>query len=122
MAQTKERAEAPSDGALTPQELQGEQAAEMPNREAMTLLDLDATLDLSLDVAAPIDAAIAANANVAAPIDASVAANVIGIGSKAVSLADQDSIIVQNLDGTATANATQDATINQADAMGDTTG
>jgi len=121
MAQTKERAEAPSDGALTPQELQSEQAAEMPNREAMTLLDLDANLDLALDLAAPIDAAIAANANVAVPVDASVAANVIGIGSTAASSADQDSIIAQTLNGEANATATQTATIDQGDNMADTT-
>lgn len=107
-----------ADRALSEQDLQGEQASEMPNREAMSLLDLDATLDLALDVAAPIDAAIAANANVAAPIDASVAANVIGIGSRALSSADQDSVIVQNLDGEANATAIQDATIDQADNMG----
>jgi hypothetical protein len=111
-----------TEGALTPQELQGEQAAEMPNREAMSLLDLDATLDLALDIAAPIDAAVAANANVAVPLDASVAANVIGIGSKAASVADQDSIIQQTLNGEANATANQDATIDQSDNMGDTAG
>ena len=57
--------------------------------------------------------AIAANANIAAPINASVAANVVSIGSTAISSADQDSIIVQNLDGVANATATQDATIDQ---------
>jgi hypothetical protein len=107
---------------LSSEELQNEQAAEMPNREAMTLLDLDANLDLALDLAAPIDAAIAANANVAVPLDASVAANVIGIGSTAASSADQDSIIAQTLNGTATATATQDATIDQGDNMADAAG
>jgi len=106
---------------LSTDELQNEQAAEMPNREAMTLLDLDANLDLALDLAAPIDAAIAANANVAVPLDASVAANVIGIGSTAASSADQDSIVAQTLNGVANATANQDATIDQGDNMGDTT-
>jgi len=111
-----------AEDALTEQELQGEQASEMPNREAMSLLDLDATLDLSLDIAAPIDAAVAANANVAVPLDASVAANVIGIGSKAASVADQDSIVSQTLNGVANATANQDALIDQSDNMGDTVG
>ena len=61
---------------LTSDELEAQQAAELPDREAMSLLDLNVDLGLGLDVAAPIDAAVAANANVAAPIDASVAANV----------------------------------------------
>jgi hypothetical protein len=106
---------------LSDAELQAEQAAELPDREAMQLLDLDATLDLALDLAAPIDAAIAANANVAAPIDASVAANVIGIGSTAASSADQDALIQQTLTGVANANATQDVTMDQADDLSDGT-
>jgi hypothetical protein len=104
---------------MTQDELQQEQASEMPDRENMSLLDLDANLDLALDLAAPIDIAVAANANVAAPIDASVAANVIGIGSTAYSAADQDSIIMQDLDGEANATATQTATIDQGDDMSD---
>jgi hypothetical protein len=70
-------------------------------------------LDLALDLAAPIDAAVAANANVAAPIDAAVAANILSVDSEATALADQDSIIIQDLDGTAIANANQDATVQQ---------
>ena len=104
---------------MTQDELQQEQASDMPDRENMSLLDLDANLDLALDLAAPIDIAVAANANVAAPIDASVAANVIGIGSNAISSADQDSIIMQDLDGEANATANQNATIDQGDDMSD---
>jgi len=113
-------AKEPKQQEMTQDELQQEQASEMPDRENMSLLDLDANLDLALDLAAPIDAAVAANANVAAPIDASVAANVIGIGSTAYSSADQDSIIMQDLDGEANATATQTATIDQGDNMADT--
>ena len=98
---------------LTNDEMAAETVAALPDREAMSLLDLSANLDLSLDLAAPIDAAIAANANVAAPIDAAVAANIGSVGSEATAVADQDSIIVQDLDGTAIANATQDATVEQ---------
>jgi hypothetical protein len=99
--------------ALTVAEMEAETAAALPDREAMSLLDIAADLDLSLDLSAPIDAAIAANANVAAPIDAAVAANVASVGSEATAVADQDSVIIQDLDGTAIANATQDATIQQ---------
>ena len=98
---------------LTPDEIEAESAAALPDREAMSLLDLSANIDLALDLAAPIDAAIAANANVAAPIDAAVAANIASVGSEATAIADQDSVIIQELDGTAIANAEQDATIQQ---------
>lgn len=104
-----------SNPGLTPEEMQDQQAAALPDREAMSLLDLNADLDLALDVAAPIDASVAANANVAAPIDAAVAANVVSVDSDALAEAPQDSIIVQDLDGEATATAIQDATIDQAD-------
>ena len=98
---------------LTPEEVQAEAGAELPDKEAMSLLDLNADLDLALDIAAPIDAAVAANANVAAPIDGAVAANVVSFDSAAVATADQDSIVMQNLEGEATATATQDASIDQ---------
>ena len=77
------------------------------------LLDVNVDLALDADIAAPIAGAVAANANVAAPIDAAVAANVASIGSTAVASADQDSIIVQELDGVANATANQDATVEQ---------
>ena len=98
---------------LTPADLEAEGVAALPDREAMSLLDLSANLDLALDIAAPIDAAVAANANVAAPIDAAVAANILSVDSEATAVADQDSIIIQDLDGTAIATAEQDATVQQ---------
>ena len=110
---------------LSREELEAQDGAGLPDKEAMSLLDgvgdltsggllnLEVDLALDADVAAPIDAAVAANANVAAPIDAAVAANVASIGSEATAVADQDSIIVQDLDGVATATADQDATIEQ---------
>ena len=100
---------------LSPEEIAGEDAAALPDREAMSLLDLNANLDLALDVAAPIDAAVAANANVAAPIDAAVGANILSVNSEAVASAPQDSVIFQDLDGEATATAIQDASIDQSD-------
>ena len=98
---------------LRPDELAAEAAAELPDREAMSLLDLNLDLALDADVAAPIGAAVAANANVAAPIDASVAANVASVNSVAVSSADQDASITQVLDGVATATTNQDSAIDQ---------
>ena len=98
---------------LSPEELAAETGAALPDKEVISLLDLNADLDIALDAAAPIDLAVAANANVAAPIDAAVAANVASIGSEATAVADQDSLIVQNLDGVASATADQDATIEQ---------
>jgi hypothetical protein len=110
---------------LTREELEAQDGADLPNKEAMSvlsdmtdltgggLLDLDVDLNLDADVAAPVDAAVAANANVAAPIDASVAANVASVGSTAQAVADQDSIIVQDLDGVANAVADQTSTIDQ---------
>jgi len=110
---------------LTKADLEAQEGADLPNKEAMSVLDdvtgltgggllnLDVDLNLDADVAAPVDAAVAANANVAAPIDASVAANVASIGSTAVASSDQDSIIVQDLDGVANAVADQTSTIDQ---------
>jgi hypothetical protein len=98
---------------LSEQELDQQEAQELPGREAMSLLDVPADLNLALDLAAPIDAAVAANANVAAPIDASVSANVLSVGSQSLASADQDSAVIQTLNGEATATAIQDADIDQ---------
>ena len=96
-------------------EIQAESGAALPDKEAMSLLDVNVDLDLALDIAAPIDAAVAANANAALPIDAAVSANVLSFDSTAAALADQDSVVGQTLNGTATATAVQDATIDQAE-------
>lgn len=78
------------------------------------LLNIDVDAALDADVAAPIAGAVAANANVAAPINASVAANVASIDSSAVSVANQDVVLNQNLDDVvAEATADQDSTITQ---------
>jgi len=78
------------------------------------LLDVDVNVALDADVASPIAGAVAANANVAAPIDAAAAANVLSVGSEATAVADQDAIIVQDLDDVvAEATAQQDSTITQ---------
>src|SRR6187402_2946353 len=114
-------AQKPAPQGLSKEELDAQQASDLPDREAMTtLLDLDANVDLALDLAAPIDAAVAANANVAIPLDASVGANVLSVNSAAVSSAHQEAPVTQSLNGVANATATQDATIDQGDDMSET--
>ncbi len=100
---------------LSADELAAEEGTALPDKEVISLLDLNADLDLALDAGAPIDLAVAANANVAAPIDAAVAANVLSVGSSAQALADQGVIIDQGITGEAVANAPQDSTIDQSD-------
>ena len=102
------------DEELTEEVLQAETADALPDRQAMSLLDVNANLDLALDLAAPVDIAAAVNANVAAPIDAAVSANVLSPDAVSQALADQSSVISQDLDGEATALAIQDATVDQA--------
>lgn len=100
---------------LSTAELDAEGVTALPSKEVISLLDLNADLDLALDVAAPIDLAIAANANVAAPIDAAVSANILSFGSESAALADQDAVILQSISGEAIADSTQDSTLNQAE-------
>ena len=98
---------------LSADELAAETAAPLPDKEVISLLDLNADLDLALDAAAPIDLAVAANANVAAPIDASVGANVLSTGSTAQALSDQGALIDQGITGEAVAHAPQVSGIDQ---------
>src|SRR4051795_5345748 len=98
---------------LSDQELADQQATDLPDREAMSLLDVVADLNLDLDLAAPIDAGVAANANVAAPIDAAVGANLLSLNSETLANAPQQSLVQQQLHGDALADSHQDATIDQ---------
>jgi hypothetical protein len=98
---------------LSPEELQAETATALPDKEVVSILDLNADLDLAIDAAAPIDLAVAANANVAAPINAAAGANILSFGSEATAVGDQGVILNQNIDADATANAGQDSTIDQ---------
>jgi hypothetical protein len=59
---------------LTPEELEAQEAAELPDREAMSLI----------------------NANIAAPVNAAVAANILSDGSVAYANAEQDVDITQS--------------------------
>ena len=88
-------------------ELAGQEAVALPDKEVVSILDLNADLDLAIDAAAPIDLAVAANANVAAPIDAAVGANILYTGSTAQALADQGVIIDQGITADATARRRQ---------------
>ena len=97
---------------LTKDELDAEAVTALPDKEVASILDLNADLDLGLDVAAPIDLAVAANANVAAPIDAAVGANILSDGSIAQALSDQGVMIDQVVTADATATSTQDSTID----------
>jgi hypothetical protein len=98
---------------LTAQELAAEGGTALPDKEVMSLLDLNANLDLALDVASPIDLAIGANANVAAPIDAAVGANVLSAGSTVGGGAEQAAELHQSIVGDATATGTQDSGLAQ---------
>ena len=114
---------------MSAEELAAEGGAALPDKEVMSLLDLNANLDLALDEAAPIDLAVGANANIAAPIEASVGANVLSVGSSAGAEAVQGAAIHQGIVGDATATSAQNSDIAQgagtpapADATSPTTG
>lgn len=102
------------DDAVSMEEIQGEVVSSLPNKEVMSLLDVNADVDLGLDLTAPVDLAVAANLNVAAPIEAAVAANVLSPDAEAVAVAQQTGSITQGITGDAGATAEQDATVTQA--------
>jgi hypothetical protein len=106
---------------LTAADLDAESGTALPSKEVMSLLDLNANVDLGLDLAAPVDLAVAANLNVAAPIDAAASANVLSFGSDAVAAAPQQTLIDQHIAGSANANAPQSASVDQT-SMDPTTG
>lgn len=98
---------------LSSEDLEAEAGTALPNKEVISLLDLNIDLDAALDLAAPIDLAVAANANVAAPINAAVSANVLSIGSESAAMATPHGAIDQGISGEAIANAPQDSSIDQ---------
>jgi hypothetical protein len=103
---------------LTPDELEGQQASALPDREAMStvpasLLDVDVNVDAALDLAAPVDAGVAVNANAALPIDAAASANVLSPDATSVAQANQVSVVEQDLDGVAIADPDQSSSIAQ---------
>src|SRR6478672_4020268 len=98
---------------LSADELAAESGTALPAKEVMSLLDLNANLDLALDTAAPIDLAVGANANIAAPINAAVDANVLSVGSESQAGAMQVGAIHQGIVGDATATSGQHSQIDQ---------
>ena len=98
---------------LSADELAAESGAALPAKEVMSLLDLNANLDLALDTAAPIDLAVGANANIAAPINAAVDANVLSAGSVSQAGGLQTGDIHQGIVGDATATTHQTSGIDQ---------
>jgi hypothetical protein len=104
---------------LTPDELAAEGVTALPDKEVVSILDLQVDADIGLDLAAPIDLAVAANANVAAPIDAAVGANVLSAGSSAQALSDQGVMITQGVVGDASASATQVSDLDQTNDVAD---
>ena len=87
------------------EEIEAEDAVALPNKEVLSLRDVNANVDLGLDLAAPVDLAAAANRNFAAPIEASAAANVLSADAQAVSVAQQHGTIDQAISGSANATA-----------------
>src|SRR3954466_4188644 len=94
-------------------EIEAEGATALPNKEVMSLLNVDANVDLGLDLAAPVDLAAAANLNVAAPIEAAASANLLSADAQAVAVAHQSGSLDQGISGTANATAPQTAEITQ---------
>src|SRR4051794_5125303 len=94
-------------------EVEAEDAVALPNKEVMSLLDVNANVDLGLDLAAPVDLAAAANLNVAAPIEASASANVLSPDAQSVSVAQQSGSLDQGISGSAEAIAPQHAVVSQ---------
>jgi len=94
-------------------EIEAEGATALPNKEVMSLLNVDANVDLGLDLAAPVDLAVAANLNVAAPIEAAAGANLLSDNAEATAVAQQHGTINQGISGSAEATAPQHADISQ---------
>src|SRR3954449_11267210 len=90
-------------------EIEAEDATALPNKEVMSLLDVNANVDLGLDLAAPVDLAAAANLNVAAPIEAAASANLLSSDAQAVALSQQHGSIDQTISGSVDATAAQQA-------------
>jgi hypothetical protein len=98
---------------LSLSDLEAESGTMLPDKEVMSLLDLNVNVDLALDLAAPVDLAVAANANIAAPIEAAVSSNVLSVGSEAGAGAHQAVSLDQGISGSAIAHAPQTAGVDQ---------
>src|ERR1700755_1693033 len=94
-------------------EIEAESATSLPNKEVMSILDVNANVDLGLNLAAPVDLAVAANLNVAAPIQAAASANLLSPDAQALGIAQQTGSIDQGISGEANATAPQHAEVTQ---------
>ena len=94
-------------------EIEAEGATALPNKEVMSLLDVNANVDLGLNLAAPVDLAAAANLNVAAPIEAAASANLLSDDAQAVAISQQHGTLDQGISGSAEATAPQNAELIQ---------
>jgi hypothetical protein len=106
---------------ISREELAREGATALPDKEVLSLLDLNANLDLAIDAAAPIDLAVAANANIAAPITAAAQANLLSPDAIGAAQTEQATGITQHITGDATATSPQTSSIDQAANAGTTT-
>lgn len=116
-----------TDNGLTLTELLAERAIALPDKEVVSVIDVNADIDLNINAASPIDLAAAANLNVAAPIQAAAGANVLAYGSDSTATAthaDTGVVLTQYLGADANATSTQDSNIDQTDntTTGGTTG
>ena len=104
-----------SEDGLTPEELQAENAVALPDKEVVSILDLNVDVDVLIDAASPIDLAAAAQLNVAAAIDAAAGASVLAFDSTASAGNHQETMVTQLLEGDAFARSIQDSDISQGD-------
>lgn len=104
-----------SDEGLTLEEIEAEFVTALPDKEVVSILDLNVDVDVFIDAASPIDLAAAAQLNVAAPIDASASANVLAFDSGAQAENFQTGTVNQILEANAYATSDQYSDIIQAD-------
>lgn len=102
-----------TDNSFSAEELAGEGGTALPDKEVMSLLNLNADLNLALDAASPIGLAVGANANVAAPIEAAVGGNILSAGSTADAATAQAAELHQGIVGDATATSHQTSDMTQ---------
>jgi len=101
---------------LSPEELQAEIGIALPDKEVVSILDLNVDVDVLLDAASPIDLAAAAQLNVGAALDAAAGASVLAFDSTAHADVQQETMITQILHADAIAESNQVSDINQTDA------
>jgi hypothetical protein len=79
---------------LSPEELAAETGIALPAKEVVSIIDVNADINVGIDAASPIDLSAGANLNVAAPIQAAAGANVLTYGSGAEATAGHSAPLV----------------------------